>query len=389
MARKKTNRSASGNLVVAGFGPGGATAPAGPESGASGKTGRYLVLLDPTAPQTGSRSLSGRLGVKMASASDFENSAVSAEMLAGEDSIIFDKLGVAVVNIQPDQYQALSMAAMENGNILAIEEERIVYAIDGLSASTSSYLHGYQDAINHLTLRLTGAAGNTAAASADEEVEASAPIQDGDVTWGLTATNAPASRFTGKGVRLAVLDTGFDFAHPDFVGRGIASRSFILGESANDGHGHGTHTAGTACGPRRPGQLPRYGVASDAELYVGKVLSNRGSGSDGSILAGIEWAINNNCALISMSLGASTQLGQPFSRVFETAARRALAAGSLIIAAAGNESMRPVQIMPVSHPANCPSIMSVAAVDQALMIASFSVWRLKPARRSGRHRWPR
>ena len=121
-------------------------------------------------------------------------------------------------------------------------------------------------------------------------------------------------------------------------------------EEGQDGHGHGTHCIGTACGPKQPGQLPRYGIAYETDIYAGKVLSNRGSGSDAGILAGIEWVIANDCAVVSMSLGASTTPGQSFSRVFENVARRALAAGTLIIATAGNDSSRPGSILASRQP---------------------------------------
>jgi subtilisin family serine protease len=125
-------------------------------------------------------------------------------------------------------------------------------------------------------------------------------------------------------------------------------------------------------GPKQPGQLPRYGIAYEADIYAGKVLSNQGSGSDSGILAGINWAITNGCAVVSMSLGAAVLPGQGFSRIFEAVARRALAAGTLIVAAAGNESHRPDYIKPVGHPANCPSIMAVAAIDSQLQVTFFS-----------------
>jgi subtilisin family serine protease len=70
------------------------------------------------------------------------------------------------------------------------------------------------------------------------------------------------SQFSGKGVKVAVLDTGLLLAHPDFLGRSIVSRSFLSGVgSANDGHGHGTHCTGAACGPLQPAIGPRYGAA--------------------------------------------------------------------------------------------------------------------------------
>jgi subtilisin family serine protease len=79
-----------------------------------------------------------------------------------------------------------------------------------------------------------------------------------------------------------------------------------------------------------------------------------------------------------MSLGAPTQVGQPFSQIFEQAASRALAAGTMIIAAAGNDSRRPQTIAPVGHPANCPSIMAVGAVDRNMQVAFFSSGGLNP-----------
>ena len=174
-------------------------------------------------------------------------------------------------------------------------------------------------------------------------------------------------------VIVAVLDTGLDLRHGDYAGRSVVSSSFVEGESAQDGNGHGTHCIGTAAGPSVPGTLPRYGVAGDAEIYAGKVISDRGRGSDGSVLAGLNWAIGNGCRIVSMSLGTATQPGQAYSQVYESVAQRALAANTLLIAAAGNESRRDQgQINPVGHPANCPSVMAVGAIDSDMQIANFS-----------------
>ena len=217
----------------------------------------------------------------------------------------------------------------------------------------------------HLTAGIAAdaAAGAQAVAAALDETQA---------TWGLQATKVVNCCRTGKGVRVAVLDTGFDLTHPDFAGRTITTKSFITGEEVQDGHGHGTHCIGTATGAKCPPTLPRYGIAHEAEIYAGKVLSNAGSGGDAGILAGIEWALENQCAVISMSLGARTSPGQRPSEVFERVAKRVLEAGTLIVAAAGNESARPGTINPVGHPANCPSILAVAAVDVDDGIARFS-----------------
>jgi subtilisin len=237
------------------------------------------------------------------------------------------------------------------------------------------YLRGYRDAVNHLVDKVLAGAGLPGGMT--EEALAAA-FDESELTWGLQATKAAASQFSGKGVRVAVLDTGLDLGHPDFVGRQVVAKSFVPNQEVHDGHGHGTHCIGTACGPRQPGQLPRYGVAFDAEIFAGKVLSDQGGGADGGILAGINWALTNGCPLISMSLGAPVLPGQGFSRIFEQVARRGLAAGTLIIAAAGNESERPGFISPVGHPANCPSITAVAALDTQLRVAPFSNGGLNP-----------
>jgi subtilisin len=87
----------------------------------------------------------------------------------------------------------------------------------------------------------------------------------------------------------------------------------------------------------------------------------------------------NGCRIVSMSLGAAVQPGQPFSQIFEQVARRALARNTLIVAAAGNDSdRRNGVIRPVSHPANCPSILAVAAVDVNLAVAPFSNRGINP-----------
>ncbi|MEO0470561.1 MAG: S8 family serine peptidase [Bacteroidota bacterium] len=139
-----------------------------------------------------------------------------------------------------------------------------------------------------------------------------------------------------------------------------------------DGNGHGTHCAGTAVGKLAHTNGMRYGIADEAILYVGKVLSNAGSGSTSGIIDAIDWAIEKGCRVISMSLGSSVRKGEGPSASFERAGRRAIRNNCLLIAAAGNDSRRPGLIVPVSSPANAESIMAVGAVDEDMIVASFS-----------------
>lgn len=192
-------------------------------------------------------------------------------------------------------------------------------------------------------------------------------------TWGLDAVNAPQSAFDGAGIKLAVLDTGIDLGHPDFIGRSIVTESFVSGEAVDDLQGHGTHTAGTAAGRSPGGNVPRYGVAPGCDLHIGKVLNNQGAGRELDIIAGIEWALDQGCAIISMSLGRATLPDEDFDPIYEDIASQALTENCLIIAAAGNDSDRRYgYIAPVGSPANAPSIMAVAALGADGGPASFS-----------------
>lgn len=209
-----------------------------------------------------------------------------------------------------------------------------------------------------------------------EGVPSSPPADFADtesLTWGLQAigiSSAQQQGRNGQGVRVAVLDTGIAAKHRDFSARGIVAESFIEGEGPEDVHGHGTHCIGTACGPWQPAAGPAYGVAPGSEIYSGKVLSDDGSGSDASILAGIDWALEHDCHVISMSLGADVRAVHP---PYVAAGRRALDRGTLIVAAAGNNARRASGDPGfVGAPANSPHVMAVAALDRSLGVADFS-----------------
>jgi hypothetical protein len=331
-------------------------------------TGRWVVVFaddvhsDEVAMAETVRSVAGVSSV--ASTSDFTASALDVAQVA-TDATVFAQLGLAVVNADPGFQASMQATAAADPRIIAIEPELVHYAIrDSISAE---YLRGYRDAAADLYQH---AASGATAPDAEAEAERVPLADTADFTWGLSATMVPTSTSDGSTIALAVLDTGFDLAHPDFAGRPVIAQSFVTGEAPQDGYGHGTHCVGTSCGPAAPLTGRRYGIASGVDIYVGKVLSNQGSGTDLNILAGMSWAIASGCKIISMSLGANVRT---VSAAYNTAGRRALAAGTLIVAAAGNNASRRFGNYGfVGVPANSPSIMAVAAMDASMNIADFS-----------------
>lgn len=291
-------------------------------------TGRHLLIL-----QEGNKSvlktikiLEDKWGLSVANTADFVTETLNESKLKDADALFYNDLGIALLSMDDDAIALLNTYA---GYI--IEPEKVVYIPDEIPADTAE-----------------------------------------TATWGIKAIQANESVYTGAGIKIAVLDTGFDADHPDFTGRDITSYSFVPDETTEDLHGHGTHCIGIACASADRQGL-RYGVAPGAHIYAGKVLNNRGSGAQAWVLDGMTWAANNGCRVLSMSLGSKVFPGQSYDIAYERAAQFALSKGTLIVAAAGNESRRSKnQFSPVGSPADCPSILAVGAVNSALQVADFS-----------------
>jgi subtilisin family serine protease len=319
-------------------------------------TGRYLLVLDDDLADGDDATARAAVG-ELCGLSQVTSTRDRAAASGDVRPTLFAGLGVAVAELTSEQLAA----ARSDPRVLRVEPERVLRAI-GRPGPSEEYLRGFADAARFLHGQAGGAAPGTVAAAQFEDTDRT--------TWGLQAAGVPDAAETGTGVTVAVLDTGLDLAHPDFAGRAVQSRSFVDGQQVQDVQGHGTHTAGTAAGPLAPTTGRRYGVAHGATLLVGKVLGDDGSGTDAQILEGIDWAITSGARVISMSLGADVN---EVSAAYETVGRRALDAGSLIVAAAGNNAERGAGDPGfVGVPANSPSIMAVAAVDPDLAIADFS-----------------
>ncbi|MFJ4788795.1 S8 family peptidase [Streptomyces sp. NPDC088794] len=173
------------------------------------------------------------------------------------------------------------------------------------------------------------------------------------------------SGFDGKGVKIAVLDTGIDTTHPDFAGRVVAERNFSTDTELRDGNGHGTHVASTAAGTGAGSDGKYKGVAPGAELINGKVLNTAGSGLTSGIVDGMEWAVAQGADVINMSLGSPDEPGtDPLEEAVNALSDRAL-----FVIAAGNSGSGSGT---VGTPGVAESALTVGAVDKLDGLAGFS-----------------
>jgi subtilisin family serine protease len=175
--------------------------------------------------------------------------------------------------------------------------------------------------------------------------------------------------FTGKDVKVAVLDSGYDGAHPDLKDVVVESRSFIEGQRADhDPSGHGTHVASTVAGSGAAGGGKYKGVAPGAKLMVGKVCTDDPLARDecptSAILAGMTWAAENGARVVNISLGDyGTAEKTPAEELVDTLTAKT---GTLFVAAVGNAGKRP------GSPASADAALAVGAADRADRLAVFS-----------------
>ncbi|MDT8357568.1 MAG: PKD domain-containing protein, partial [Methanomicrobiaceae archaeon] len=183
-------------------------------------------------------------------------------------------------------------------------------------------------------------------------------VWDADRNFVLDA-GAPA----GDAVKVAVIDTGIDYTHPDLnVAGGVSFVDYTT--DYMDDHSHGTHCAGTIAA--LDNEIGLIGVAPEAELYGVKVLNYDGFGRYSDIIAGVDWAVANGMDIVSMSLGGSYSLG------LEQACNNAYAAGVTVVAAAGNSGNTDGTGDSVKYPARYDSVIAVAAMTSNYQRASFS-----------------
>ncbi|WP_188208243.1 S8 family peptidase [Alkalibacillus aidingensis] len=197
----------------------------------------------------------------------------------------------------------------------------------------------------------------------DKVVEIS-PVQV--VEWSQEDVQSPAalsSHFTGRGVKVAVIDSGIS-PHEDLeISGGVSMVNYT--NSYRDDNGHGTHVAGII--GARDNDRGIVGVAPESEIYAVKVLDQDGYGYMSDVIAGVDWSIQQGVDVINLSLGS-----ERYSPIFENLVNAAASEDIVIIAAAGNDGTPEGIENNVSYPARYDHAIGVGAIDQDQERADFS-----------------
>ncbi len=152
-------------------------------------TGRYIVVLPEEELSMGISAVTDSTGMRES------------------DMSVLSNLGIAVMSLDPDRLQSLNAAVAGTQPVLCVEPEQMMYALGDISEETASYLRGYKNGVNNLVDSLHVSNGEQE--TLEQKVKAAA-FADGATTWGLQATKADSSPYSGAGIKVAVLDTGLD-----------------------------------------------------------------------------------------------------------------------------------------------------------------------------------
>jgi subtilisin family serine protease len=254
----------------------------------------------------------------------------------------------------------------EGITLMAVSGE---YSAPGVTLDTVKYLYPDIQAaavdMSEEEISALRASGTVRYVEPDYVVTALGPI----MPWNIQQINADkvqAAMTNGTGVRVAVIDTGIDYTHPDLIGVYAGGYNVLTGtDDPMDDNGHGTHCSGilAATGSSRG----IYGTAPGISLYGVKVLSAKGEGRMSDVIQGIFWAKNNSMQVASMSLGSSED-----SQALHDAVDDATANGVLIVAAAGNSGVASGVGDTMGYPGKYDTVLAVAAVNRYNHRASWS-----------------
>ncbi|WP_425430442.1 S8 family peptidase [Desmospora activa] len=185
--------------------------------------------------------------------------------------------------------------------------------------------------------------------------------------WGPQRIQAPQAwdvTRSSSSIRIAVVDTGVQYNHPDLSGKVVRGYNYVERNwDPYDGNGHGTHVAGIAAAATNNG-VGIAGMAPNAQIYAVRVLNNAGSGTLADVASGITHSADNGSHVINLSLGSSAG-----SSSLESAVNYAWSRGSVVVVAAGNAGNTAPQ-----YPAYYSNALSVASTTSSDAKSSFSTY---------------
>ncbi|MGW0823540.1 S8 family peptidase [Streptomyces sp. NPDC002845] len=237
-----------------------------------------------------------------------------------------------------------------------------------LAAPARSGAGGLRSVVENVWLDTPVELTDARSAAGDEpETTPEGDVAVSDLVGQINADGAGARGLDGKGIRIAVLDTGVRATHPDLEDRVSASENFITwDDETGDVDGHGTHVAGIIAGTGAASEGKYAGVAPGAEILSGRVLSGP-LGSLSHIIDGMEWAADQGVDIVNMSLG-STALSDG-TDPWSLATDALLEQGVLPVVSAGNSGSGSFT---VSAPAAAEGALAAGAAGGDGTIASFS-----------------
>lgn len=362
----------------------------GTSTGIGTGTGRTVTLvtgdrafLDAAGKVVGVRAAKGRegMGFRISRASDGDTYAIpgDAERLVADGTVdrrLFDVTRLVTLGYDDASRSDLPLiVTYPKGRSVAARSlsDSGARVSRGLPSVNGDALRARKSEAATLWQTLTGTAASARSAAATP-AKAEKIWLDGKVkasldrsTAQIGAPEAWAAGYDGKGVTVAVLDTGVDATHPDLKDRIDAQKNFSGTPDTVDRVGHGTHVASIVAGSGARSGGKYKGVAPGARLVIGKVLDDTGEGYDSDIIAGMQWAVTQGAKVVNLSLGGQDT---PETDPVELAVNELSAeSGALFVIAAGNSGPGAATI---GTPGSAAAALTVGAVDRQDVVADFS-----------------
>lgn len=239
------------------------------------------------------------------------------------------------------------------------EYQDIPVVLVEISESNASKLNDYsQIQFYEPDLKIKGAPEIEALSESCINPEGVAPLSQSaqEIPWGIEKVNAlkvQEKGFTGRSIKIGIIDSGIDYKHDDLLVYG--GISFVDGSPDYiDDNGHGTSVAGII--GARNNHIGVIGIAPESELFAIKVLDSNANGNISDVVSGIEWAIKNNMNIVNLSLETTTD-----SKTLKKAVKEAYKKGLLLVSAAGNYGFNEGDT--IAYPAAYKEVIAVGAIN--------------------------